>query len=95
MKADAPRSPNEQIRVEHLLTHTTGGWEHGTHDPLRLNKDMKHRELIAWTLEHMPLTRPPGESFAYSNFGYCILGRRDAGLFQGSFDLGRRISARF
>lgn len=74
MIADAPRSPNEQIKIEHLLTHTTGGWEHGAHDPLRLNKQMKHRQLIAWTLEHMPLTRPPGESYAYSNFGYCILG---------------------
>ena len=36
---------------------------------------MTHRQLIAWTLEHMPLTAPPGQTFAYSNFGYCILGR--------------------
>ena len=40
-----------------------------------LNKEMNHRELIAWTLKHMPLTIAPGTSFAYSNFGYCILGR--------------------
>ncbi len=75
MKADAPRAFNEQITIEHLLTHTTGAWPHGPPDPLRRNPEMTQRQLIAWTLEHMPLTAPPGESFAYSNFGYCILGR--------------------
>lgn len=75
MKADAPRALNEQITIEHLLTHTTGAWEHGPNDPLRKNKEMTHRQLIAWTLEHMPLTSAPGQAFAYSNFGYCILGR--------------------
>jgi CubicO group peptidase (beta-lactamase class C family) len=75
MKDDAFRSNIEQITIEHLLTHTTGGWGNRSHDPMLLNKEMKHRELITWTLEHMPLAIPPGESFAYSNFGYCILGR--------------------
>jgi CubicO group peptidase (beta-lactamase class C family) len=75
MKADAPRSFNEQITVEHLLTHTTGTWPHGAPDPLRRNPEMTHRQLIAWTLEHMALTTAPGQTFAYSNFGYCILGR--------------------
>ena len=69
MKDGAGRSPNEQITIEHLLTHTTGAWPHGFHDPLRTNAQMTHRQLIAWTLENMPLTVPPGESFAYSNFG--------------------------
>lgn len=75
MKADASRSFNEQITIEHLLTHTTGAWPHGPPDPLRTNREMTQRQLIAWTLEHMPLTAPPGKTFAYSNFGYCILGR--------------------
>jgi CubicO group peptidase (beta-lactamase class C family) len=75
MKADAPRSFNEQITIEHLLTHTTGTWPHGAPDPLRRNPEMTHRQLIAWTLEHMALTTAPGQTFAYSNFGYCILGR--------------------
>ena len=75
MKDDAGRSPNEQITIEHLLTHTTGAWAHGFNDPLRKNKEMTHRQLIAWTLENMPLTAPPGKTFAYSNFGYVILGR--------------------
>jgi CubicO group peptidase (beta-lactamase class C family) len=75
VKADALRSNIGQITIEHLLTHTTGGWSNRSHDPMSLNKEMNHRELITWTLAHMPLTIPPGESFAYSNFGYCILGR--------------------
>src|SRR5690348_9984769 len=75
MAADASRSPNEQVTIEHLLTHTTGGWGNLSHDPMMMNPEMNHRELIRWTLEHMPLTDPPGQSFAYSNFGYCILGR--------------------
>jgi CubicO group peptidase (beta-lactamase class C family) len=32
-------------------------------------------KLIAWTLENLPLTYPPGQHWAYSNFGYCVLGR--------------------
>ena len=64
-----------RITIEHLLTHTTGGWGNDARDPMFLNKEMNHRELIAWTLKHMPLAVPPGTSFAYSNFGYCILGR--------------------
>ena len=75
MKPDASRSFNEQITIEHLLTHTTGTWPHGPPDPLRRNPEMTPGKLIAWTLEHMPLTSAPGQTFAYSNFGYVILGR--------------------
>ncbi|KJC58238.1 hypothetical protein UP10_25075 [Bradyrhizobium sp. LTSPM299] len=75
MTSDTARSYIEQITIEHLLTHTTGVWGNQSHDPMFMNQQMKHRELINWTLEHMLLTNPPGESFAYSNFGYCILGR--------------------
>jgi CubicO group peptidase (beta-lactamase class C family) len=64
-----------RITIEHLLTHTAGGWSNEARDPMFLNKEMNHRELIAWTLTHIPLAKPPGTSFAYSNFGYCILGR--------------------
>ena len=65
----------EKITIEHLLTHTAGAWENNANDPMFSNKEMSHRELIAWTLKNMPLTIPPGKSFAYSNFGYCVLGR--------------------
>ncbi|MGY3585995.1 CubicO group peptidase (beta-lactamase class C family) [Bradyrhizobium sp. USDA 4341] len=75
MPSDSSRSPVEQITIEHLLTHTTGTWGNQYRDPMFMNQGLTHRELINWTLEHMPLTGPPGESYAYSNFGYCILGR--------------------
>src|SRR3984893_11666639 len=71
----ADESNIEQITIEHLLTHTTGGWGNAANDPMFSNKEMNHRELITWTLKQMPLTVPPGKSFAYSNFGYCVLGR--------------------
>ena len=69
------RGSIEKITIEHLLTHTAGGWTNDSHDPMFLNPQMDHRELIAWTLQNMPLTDEPGKRFAYSNFGYCILGR--------------------
>lgn len=63
------------ITVDHLLTHTSGGWQNDRDDPMFRNTAMKHDELIAWTLANRPLSRRPGEAYAYSNFGYCVLGR--------------------
>jgi CubicO group peptidase (beta-lactamase class C family) len=65
-----------QVTVRHLLTHTAGGWPaNGWDDPMFQNPELGHRELIARTLAHSPLPEPPGRRYAYSNFGYCILGR--------------------
>lgn len=65
----------EQIQIKHLLTHTCGGWSNEKDDPMFLNPKMDHKQLITWTLSNLPLTSQPGQSYAYSNFGYCILGR--------------------
>ena len=65
----------EKITLHHLLTHTAGGWENDGDDPMFHEKTMNHRELITWTLRHQPLKNEPGTHYAYSNFGYCILGR--------------------
>jgi CubicO group peptidase (beta-lactamase class C family) len=65
----------EDITVEHLLTHTAGGWHNDRDDPMFKNPQMSQAELIAWTLRTRPLDHPPGENFAYSNFGFCVLGR--------------------
>jgi CubicO group peptidase (beta-lactamase class C family) len=71
-----PYNPGvDQITVEHLLTHTGGGWSNSSNDPMFENLQMNHAQLIAWTLRNRPLDNPPGEHFAYSNFGYCVLGR--------------------
>jgi CubicO group peptidase (beta-lactamase class C family) len=65
----------EQITVEQLLTHTSGGWTNDGRDPMFTHPAMNHAELITWTLANRPLDHPPGQNFAYSNFGYCVLGR--------------------
>jgi CubicO group peptidase (beta-lactamase class C family) len=58
-----------------LLTHTAGGWQNDGRDPMFSHPRMDHRQLITWTVAHQPLTQPPEQHYAYSNFGYCVLGR--------------------
>jgi CubicO group peptidase (beta-lactamase class C family) len=65
----------EDITVDHLLTHTCGGWDNGPGDPMFQNPEMSQADLISWTLDNRPLENPPGLLWAYSNFGYCLLGR--------------------
>ncbi|MDZ4286954.1 MAG: serine hydrolase domain-containing protein [Prosthecobacter sp.] len=63
------------ITIQHLLTHTCGGWGNKGRDPMFMHPEMSHEELIAWTLRELPLQNAPGKVYAYSNFGYCVLGR--------------------
>jgi CubicO group peptidase (beta-lactamase class C family) len=71
-----PYNPGvDEITVEHLLTHTGGGWPNSKGDPMFTNPEMNQVQLIAWTLRNRPLDHTPGQQFAYSNFGYCVLGR--------------------
>jgi CubicO group peptidase (beta-lactamase class C family) len=63
------------ITVDHLLTHTSGGWPDDSTDPMFRNPSWDQTKLINWTLANLSLTRPPGTHWAYSNFGYCLLGR--------------------
>jgi CubicO group peptidase (beta-lactamase class C family) len=63
------------ITVDNLLTHTCGGWAADANDPMYKNNSWDQAKLIGWTLENMALTSPPGEHWAFSNFGYCLLGR--------------------
>jgi len=70
----------DEIAVEHLLTHTCGGWSNAHNgpdgdDPMFVNLQMDQAQLISWTLANRPLDGPPGQRYAYSNFGYCVLGR--------------------
>lgn len=65
----------EQITIDQLLTHTSGGWSNLGNDPMFLNVRMDQAELISWALKNQALRNPPGKVFAYSNFGYCVLGR--------------------
>lgn len=64
-----------EITVEHLLTHTAGGWQNDINDPMFRHTEADQKQLIALTIASQPLQNPPGRHFAYSNFGFCILGR--------------------
>ncbi|WP_201098022.1 serine hydrolase domain-containing protein [Thiocystis minor] len=74
---DGARYPDlvSQITLYHLLTHTGGGWANDDADPMFRHPEMNHQELIAWAVRHQPLRHAPGTHYAYSNFGYCLLGR--------------------
>lgn len=65
----------EAVTVRHLLNHTVGAWSNTGFDPMFSNPTMSAEELITWTLDNYPLTAAPGNTYAYSNFGYSILGR--------------------
>jgi CubicO group peptidase (beta-lactamase class C family) len=65
----------QAITVEHLLTHTAGGWSNGEHDPMFHNTARSRTAFIQQTLDAHELEDPPGTSYAYSNFGYFLLGR--------------------
>ena len=63
------------VTVDHLLTHTSGGWPNDNTDPMMHNDGWDQTKLITDTIANLPLTSPPGTHWAYSNFGYCVLGR--------------------
>jgi CubicO group peptidase (beta-lactamase class C family) len=63
------------ITVDHLLTHTCGGWPNDATDPMFQHDSWDHQKLITWSIDNLPLSYPPGQHWAYSNFGYCVLGR--------------------
>ena len=72
----APYKPYvADITVDNLLTHTAGGWPADDSDPMYHNDGWDQTKLIASTIENMLLTSQPGTQWAYSNFGYCVLGR--------------------
>ena len=74
----------KQITVRHLLQHT-GGWDRDkSFDPMFRSRQIAKtlgiasppgpRDIIRYMLDQ-PLDFDPGTRYAYSNFGYCILGR--------------------
>ncbi|MDB5158354.1 MAG: class beta-lactamase-related serine hydrolase, partial [Mucilaginibacter sp.] len=63
------------ITVQNLLEHTAGGWNNETEDPMFMHTEMNQAQLISWSLDNRPLANKPGTHYAYSNFGYCLLGR--------------------
>lgn len=83
--ARQPEDPRwREITIRHLLQHTAGFDRDATQDPmfqvpqatraLRLRHTARDRDLITWMLDRK-LDFDPGARYAYSNFGYCLLGR--------------------
>ena len=74
----------DRITVRHLLGHS-GGWDHAaTFDPMFRSTEIAHAtgtpapasaEAIIRYMLGQPLSFEPGTRFAYSNFGYAVLGR--------------------
>lgn len=85
LEPDAELDERQQdITVRHLLQHR-GGWDRdvsfdGMFQSVRFARAMNtpspagHDEIIACMLG-LPLDFAPGERYAYSNYGYCLLGR--------------------
>jgi N-acyl-D-amino-acid deacylase len=74
----------KRITVRHLLHHT-GGWDRDkSGDPMFMSEKIarangqpppaNQRAIIRYMLGQ-PLDFDPGARYAYSNFGYCVLGR--------------------
>jgi CubicO group peptidase (beta-lactamase class C family) len=65
----------DRITVQQLLEHTGGGWPNDGSDPMFTNQGMSADALISWVVTNRRLDTVPGTAYAYSNFGYCVLGR--------------------
>ncbi len=63
------------ITVDHLLTHTCGGWPNWAGDPLFDASILDLDGLIRYTLLIGRVSHPPGTQYEYSNFGFSLLGR--------------------
>jgi len=90
----------DEITIRHLLNHT-GGWDrtkpNGGFDPIdrpaiaaaAVNAPAPaSSETLIRYMKGMPLDFNPGEKFAYSNFGYIVLGRvieRVSGMRYGEY----------
>lgn len=84
-----------RVTVQHLLTHT-GGWDSkATFDPMFRSRQIAQAggseppASIAAIIRYMAARRldaDPGERFAYSNFGYCLLGRVIEAVANVSYD---------
>ncbi len=65
----------ESITVRMLLEHTAGMPTNDGNAPMFRRTDLFGDEFISWVLDNYSLATTPGATHAYSNFGYCLLGR--------------------
>ena len=63
----------EQISIQHLLEHRGGHDKQASGDPMFSSQSPCPGNLSSYFRERLDFT--PGEKYAYSNLGYCLLGR--------------------
>lgn len=64
------------IKVKHLLQHTSGSWGGATGgDVIDQYPNYTYKQLFDWILDTRPNPNVPGVGFDYSNVGYNLLGR--------------------
>ncbi len=85
LEPDAKADPRLQTITIRQLLHHTAGWDNRkTPDPMFRSREIANivgvicppepRDIIRYMLGR-PLDFDPGTEYAYSNFGYCVLGR--------------------
>lgn len=75
--APSPADPRiSDITVLNLLQHGAGGWSaDAATDPMFTATGLSTDDLVRKVLAERRLDNAPGTNYAYSNFGYCLLGR--------------------
>ena len=81
----------DQIKVRHLLTHTSG-WQYSTTggvDPIFTGDSRFYGKSLKARVEYMVNTATsytPGNSYSYYNLGYCVLGQIVEKLTGGTYE---------
>jgi D-alanyl-D-alanine carboxypeptidase len=64
------------IKVKHLLQHTSGSWGSATGgDMIDQYPSYTYKQLFDWILDTRPNPNTPGTTYDYTNVGYSLLGR--------------------
>lgn len=69
------RNGYENITVKHILEHTSGLPTNDGNDPMFSAFNLTQDQIIENVVKNRNLYSTPGTKYAYSNFGYCVLGR--------------------
>lgn len=65
----------QSVKIEHLLTHTSGIPDlFGAMDAVPLEKTADEIDRVVKSIKNRQLQSLSGETYKYSNFGYCLLG---------------------
>jgi CubicO group peptidase (beta-lactamase class C family) len=77
----------KDIRIRHLLTHTSGIKDYESEVPVNLHENTPVEEMVRRAYK-LPLNFAPGDDWRYSNTNYVILGvviQKVTGKFYGDF----------